>query len=290
MLLIILQHFRADLVAMHMRSKLVMILIAWVLGVAPSSAAERVLTLSFGDEPRRFTAADLLARSDAASITVPEDAAYRRAMTYRAVPLLGLIGDASSTDFDTFEARASDGFVSQIPASLVRKGGAGGSVAWVAVEDPAAPWPNLTGKGVSAGPFYLVWEHPERSNIGTEQWPFALAGLAGVGDPLSRWPQLAVDPALPDDAKERRGQASYIKNCMPCHRMKGAGHGEIGPDLGQPMNVTTYMTPSGIKAVIRNPKAVRTWPQQQMVGFDAASLPDSEVEALIAFLAHMATR
>ena len=77
---------------------------------------------------------------------------------------------------------------------------------------------------------------------------------------------------------------------MPCHRMKGAGQGEIGPDLGQPMNVTTYMTPSGIRAVIRDPKAVRTWPQQQMVGFDAANLPDADVEALIAFFVHMATR
>jgi hypothetical protein len=42
--------------------------------------------------------------------------------------------------------------------------------------------------------------------------------------------------------------------------------------------------------VIRDPKAVRTWPGQQMVGFDAKSLPDTEVDALIAFLAHMATR
>jgi cytochrome c1 len=42
--------------------------------------------------------------------------------------------------------------------------------------------------------------------------------------------------------------------------------------------------------VIRDPKAVRTWPQQQMTGFDKASLPDAEVEAIIAFLTHMAAR
>jgi mono/diheme cytochrome c family protein len=273
-----------------MRIRLLMLLIVWGLGVAPSSAAERVLTLSFGGELRRVTAAELLARPDAASLTVPDDVSYHRAMTYRAVPLLGLIGDASSLGFDTIEARASDGFVSMVPASLARKGASGGAVAWVAVEDPDAPWPNLPGQKVSGGPFYLVWEHPERSDIGTERWPFALAGLTGVEDAVRRWPQLAVDPALPDDAVERRGQAAFIKNCMSCHRMKGAGQGEIGPDLGQPMNVTTYMTPFGIRAVIRDPKAVRTWPQQQMVGFDAASLPDAEVEALIAFLAHMATR
>ncbi len=275
---------------MLMRIRLLMLLIAWALGIAQSSAAERVLTLSFGGELRHVTTAGLLARPDAASLTVPADVSYHRAMTYRAVPLLGLIGDASWLGFDTIEARASDGFVSQIPASLVAKGAAGGSVAWVAIEDPDAPWPNLPGGKVSGGPFYLVWEHPERSGIGSEQWPFALAELTGVEDPVRRWPQLAVDPALANDAAERRGQAAFIKNCMPCHRMKGAGQGEVGPDLGQPMNVTTYMTPSGIRAVIRDPRAVRTWPQQQMVGFDAKSLPDAEVDALIAFLAHMATR
>lgn len=72
--------------------------------------------------------------------------------------------------------------------------------------------------------------------------------------------------------------------------MKGAGEGEIGPDLGQPMNVTTYMTPAGLRALIRDPKGVRTWPQQQMTGFDEKSLPDAAIDALIAFLTHMAAR
>ncbi|MGE0053409.1 MAG: cytochrome c [Hyphomicrobium sp.] len=267
--------------------RLLILLVVWGLDVSSASAAERVLTLSFGGEARRITAPELLARADATTLSLPDDVSYHRAMTYRAVPLLGLI-EASSSGFDTIEARASDGFVSQIPMPLVAKGASGGAVAWVAVEDPDAPWPNLPGRDMSAGPFYLIWEHPERSNIGTEQWPFALVGLTGVEDPVRRWPQLAVDPALPDDAVERRGQKVFIKNCMPCHRMKGAGEGDMGPDLGQPMNVTSYMTRSGIRAVIRDPKAVRTWPNQQMVGFDAASLPDAEVDALIAFLSHMA--
>ena len=68
-------------------------IILFTLGVhaATASAAERVLTLSFGGEPRRITAAELLARPDAATVAVPNDVSYHRAMTYRAVPLLGLI-------------------------------------------------------------------------------------------------------------------------------------------------------------------------------------------------------
>jgi mono/diheme cytochrome c family protein len=257
---------------------------------SPSRAAERVLTLTFGDEIRRLTAEELLARPDAAFLTIPNDVTYRRAVTYRAVPLATLIGEAALIGFDTIESRASDGFVSQIPAALVRKGAEGGSVAWVAIEDPAAPWPNLPGQETSGGPFYLVWEHPERSGVATEQWPFALVALTGVADPVHRWPQLAVDPALPDTAPERLGQTSFIRNCMPCHRLKGAGLGEIGPDLGAPMNATHYITPAGLRALIRDPKAVRTWPGQQMMGFNETQIPDAELDALIAFLAHMAKR
>ncbi len=72
--------------------------------------------------------------------------------------------------------------------------------------------------------------------------------------------------------------------------MKGAGAADMGPDLGRPMSPTQYMTPEGLRALIRNPKAVRTWPQQQMPGFDATKLPDADLDALIAYLAYMAPR
>ena len=67
--------------------------------------------------------------------------------------------------------------------ALVEKGANGGSVAWVAVEDPARRGRSLPGKDVSAGPFYLVWEHPERSKVGTELWPYQTVAVAGVEFP-----------------------------------------------------------------------------------------------------------
>jgi len=80
----------------------------------------------------------------------------------------------------------------------------------------------------------------------------------------------------------------FTTQCMPCHRMKGAGAADVGPDLGQPMNPTQYLTAGGLRALIRNPKAVRTWPQQQMIGFDKTTVSDTELDALIAYLAYMA--
>ena len=177
-----------------MSVRILVLLVLWSLSAETCAAAERILTLSFGAQPQRVTAAELLARPDAAVLIIPKDVSYGREMKYRAVPLLGLIGDALTPEIDTIEARANDGFVSQIPSALVQKGSAAGALAWTAVEDPDAPWPNLPGQEFSAGPFYLVWENPERSAISREQWPFSLAGLSGVEDPITRCPNWPLTP------------------------------------------------------------------------------------------------
>ena len=124
--------------------------------------------------------------------------------------------------------------------------------------------------------------------MGSEQWPYQLASVTSVQSPARRWPQMAVDASLPADAPARRGQAVFTTQCLSCHRMKGAGAADVGPDLGQPMNPTQYLTPDGLRGLIRNPKAVRTWPQQEMPGFDEATLPEADLDALIAYLAVMA--
>ena len=81
----------------------------------------------------------------------------------------------------------------------------------------------------------------------------------------------------------RRGQEVFIVQCLPCHRLRGAGTGDLGPDLGQPMPVTVYFTKEGLKALIRDPAAVRSWPQMQMPGFKA-NMSDLDIDAVIAYL------
>ena len=271
--------------------RIMLALVCSVVGFASAALAADApkLTLSFGAEKQTFTAAELLARSDAATIEIPNDPSYGRAMSYRAVPLLDLMGDKIESNLDTIEGAALDGFVSQIPLALVVGGSsAGGSVAWIAVEDPANPWPPLADKTESAGPFYLVWEQPERSGVGSEQWPYQLTSLTGVESPAHRWPQMAVGADVPADAPARHGQAVFTAQCMPCHRMKGAGVGELGPDLGQPMGPTQYFQPEALRKLIRDPKSVRTWPQQVMPGFTPERLSDTDLEAVIAYLGAMA--
>jgi mono/diheme cytochrome c family protein len=251
---------------------------------APADAAPASLSIEFDGQTRHFSAAELLANPATQTLEIPRDASYGHAMRYRAIPLrelwLGLRTDVT----DTIEARASDGFVSQLPWSLVDPAATGGAVAWIAIEDPAHPWPNFPDKSYSAGPFYLVWEHPERSGVTSEQWPYALASLTGVSDPVRRWPQLSLGADVPAGDPSQHGQAVFLVQCLPCHRLYGAGAGDKGPDLGLPMPATVYLTPAGLKALLRNPAAVRTWPQQQMPAFDADTLPDADIDAVIAYL------
>src|SRR5262249_41164371 len=145
------------------------------------------------------------------------------------------------------------------------------------------------GKAESAGPFYVVWTGAAVATIRSEQWPYQLKRLASQSSPLEGWAALDVDPAVSATGPIRAGPAMYKTQCLPCHTMNGAGTGTMGPDLNQPMNPTRYMTREALRALIRDPKSVRSWPTMQMPGFAAEQMSDREIDQIIAYLAHMAT-
>src|SRR5512140_2188942 len=87
---------------------------SWSLAAAP------VLTV----DQKKYSAEELLGRADATSITVPNDVSYRRSMTYKVVPLRALLPAPRADRYDTLEAKATDGFVAQIPLDLVARGAA----------------------------------------------------------------------------------------------------------------------------------------------------------------------
>jgi mono/diheme cytochrome c family protein len=267
---------------------------ALLLGICMASEraapAQPVLTITAGVDTKHFTVGELLSRADLTRLEIPPNVDYKFSLTVKAVPLLDLLAAIPLEGFDRLEASAIDGFVAQIPLALIEAGKSGGSVAWIAVEDPNHPWPNLPGKNASAGPLYLVWQYPERSRVSSEQWPYMLDRLTAVQSPELRWPQLKADATLPGDAPARRGEEVFVTQCLPCHRVNRGGASDIGPDLGQPMAATDYLTEAGIRALVRDPKSVRTWPQQQMPAFPSTVLSDPDLNALIAYLSQIASQ
>lgn len=250
----------------------------------PVSAAQ--LHLELGDTSRQWSSAELLAHPQARDISIEQDVSYKRPMQYRAVPLAVLLQGVGANDH--LQAVALDGFAAELPAApLLQQGPAR---AWLAVEDPAKPWPAL-GKGKpSAGPFYLVWTAPQASGIRPEQWPFQIASIRRLASVEQRFPALLPDPKLPADNPVRQGFALFQQNCLACHRLNGAGDAQFGPDLNLPHNPTEYFQPAFLRKLIRDPQSLRTWPQAKMPGFTEAVLSEPELDALLAYLGHMAGR
>jgi len=259
------------------------LIVPLLLSLAWSTMAA-TLTIEKGRQVSELTTAQLLARKDARDIVVPGDVSYHATRSYRAVPLKALLADLAPGSHLQFVAL--DGFAAELPAGLL----AGKSEAWLAVEPPGKPWPRLSGDKPGAGPFYLVWLNPEAEHIGSEQWPYQIARIRILADPASRFPAMRPAPGLSPDDPVTRGFAVFQRNCISCHTLNGQGDAKLGPDLNIPHSPTEYLRDDMFRVLVRNPQDMRHWPQAKMPGFSRDALTDGDLDALVAYLKHMATR
>ena len=138
------------------------------LAAFAATAAEPVLTVTAGGRTATYTAAGLLAHPAAVTIAIPRDVAYKRRMTYQAVPVAALLNGVAPAASLRFTA--ADGFSATLQADALLATDDQAPRAYLALEPPDVPWPPLkAGDPASAGPFYLVWVHPERAMIVPEQ-------------------------------------------------------------------------------------------------------------------------
>lgn len=61
-------------------------------------------------------------------------------------------------------------------------------------------------------------------------------------------------------------------------------------DLNLPYNPTEYFQPQFLARYIRDPQALRQWPQAKMPAFPERVIDDQELRQLIGYLRHMAGR
>jgi mono/diheme cytochrome c family protein len=259
-----------------------------LLGVAACCAAEPTLTIASGSRTAIYTTAGLLALPTAATVTIPADVAYKRSMSYRAVPMAKLLDGVSAEDSVRFTA--ADGFVATLPAAALL-GREDAPTAYLAVEPADAPWPPLkAGATSTAGPFYLVWTRPEKGAVTPEQWPYQIARIDVVASITKRFPMLAPSPKLAANQPIRAGFLIFQTRCLACHTLNGGGDSTLGPDLNFPYNPTEYMRPEALRRMIRDPQSLHRWPGAKMPAFDRRTLSDRELGELLAYLRHMADR
>ncbi|MDG6404167.1 cytochrome c, partial [Pseudomonas quasicaspiana] len=94
-------------------------------------AAQLRIERSHGVET--WETSQLLVHPQIQTIKISEDVAYKRDMSYRAIPLAALLEGVTAQDH--LQAVATDGFAAEIPAAPVVQ--PKGSKAWLAIEDPA---------------------------------------------------------------------------------------------------------------------------------------------------------
>lgn len=266
-----------------MRRAIAFALLALLTAGHPVAAADDLLTIEVGDTTRSFAAAELLARRDAVEIHIVRDASYGGPMTFTGVPLAPLLEGLEFPADSVLEAVASDGFAAQLPPHLVFNTDPARAMPYVAIERPEKPWPPLPGQDKGPGPLYLVWAGNDLSAVRSEHWAWHLAKLAARDAPAKRWPQIAVDPALPPTDPLRAGQGLFVIQCMSCHRFNGAGSAEVAPELKLP---SVPMETSALGALLR----ATSDGGQFGHGLGSDKLSDGEIGLITDYLRHMAGR
>lgn len=266
------------------------VFLALALPIAAASAqAQAPPSLKVTDRvaTQTLTLRDLVANHTLVEITVP-DRIYGRPMTYRAIPMVDFLKNLKLGADDYLKATALDNFSVEIPVRLLRPATPLNVEAFLAIEDPANPWPappKETEKD-RTGPFYIVWRSTAPAHVSREYWTDQLASLTVTDSPLKRWPGLDVAATVPPADAIRTGLDRYVALCITCHKVHGIGGSgaAAGPDLAQPKSITETLDSATLKKFIRSPKSVR--PDSKMPKFDEAALSDDDLDAMIAWLAY----
>jgi mono/diheme cytochrome c family protein len=248
-------------------------------------AAEARLTIVADEQRLELSQSQLLSRRDIQRISVADSVYKQRFTQFKAIPIANLFSGFSIPELAVIQCNGTDGFSAILEKTRLLSADPKASKAYLAIEEPERPWPQLTGKSTSAGPFYLVWTDSQASSVGQEEWPFKIASFVVLSDPRRAYPN--IYPADDADLNVQSGFKSFQRNCFACHKMNGNGAASIGPDLNLPLNPTEYFEARVLASFIRDPGSVRTWPGMVMRGFSEAAIPNAELSDLIAYLRYM---
>ena len=254
---------------------------------AADAADGTTLTVNIGTQHRTLSRDALLNDPHLTSVTV-EDQNLKRRLTFKAIPVTELFrGQTVSPDASATTA-ASDGYVSHLPMRLLLGDRADGPRAWLAVEDPAAPWPTL--KGQDIGPFRLIWTAPpaKASVVNESLWTYSIVRIDIAALPGERFAAIRPAAGLPADGPVMRGFATFQRVCFSCHTLNRAGDANLGPDLNVPYSPVEYLGDEKLRHLIRNPQSLRWWPNARMSAIDEKTLSDAQLNDLLAYLHHMA--
>jgi mono/diheme cytochrome c family protein len=203
---------------------------------------------------RAFDRGEIAARFSPAKVEV-WDPSYKGKKRYRAVKLAPLL--QAGLGLSAAELRrqkllfvATDGYKVAIDGERLAVG-----EPYLALGDADhPPWTEIPGhRGISPGPFYVVWKAKQARDQKRFPWPWALATVRVAPKDLYA---KTVPVSSPAGGPARRGHKLFIRDCVRCHAINQQG-GNLGPDLNVPKNVLEYRSEQLLRAFIKNPKVYR---------------------------------
>lgn len=258
-----------------------------------TSEEEPRLSIISGKKIQYFSRSELLQSPALKTLEITKDPAYPEEIrTYKAVPLSSLFQSLRVDPTFTILFKCRDGFSAPINATKALNSDPLSSIAYVAIEEAKSPWPVLKNEKYAntAGPFYLIWEHPEKSKISNEDWPYQLTSFEIKAPIEKQYPNILPKPGLLEKNPIQKGYRAFLKTCFNCHTLNGDGSSFLGPDLNIPFNPTEYFKPQYLEKLVRDPQSLRHWSQSKMTAFDSTTLSNEELKNIILYLQHMSKR
>jgi len=257
-----------------------------------TSTPSRQLEIAYpGAAATKLSSEQLRQHPSTVSLVMSDAPAYPGVtLKLAAVPMKALLPSQYSRADMSIVFECLDGFAAAIPAARVLGESPDGARAFLAIEDPAAPWPLLKERpGTTAGPFYLIWKAADNGRPVSEDWPYQVTRIV-VKDLQGQFRGISPDSSVDSHSPITAGFQVFIANCSVCHTLNGVGDGHMGPDLNQPMNPTEYFRSGVFERYVRNPHAVLEWKGQRMPSFPVEVMTDAELAQLRSYLEYMAGR
>lgn len=259
-----------------------MICLSLILAGGARAADQPSLLFSVADKPERaLDLAQLRAELVTHDIEL-FDPSYQKTKRYRAFALKDVLkagfGDAwRNKDDSEVVFIALDGY--RAVSDREKLSEEGGYIVFADL-DVDSGWEIMGNKGLSPGPFYLVWLGDEQDTSNAYPWPWQLAEIALVRF-QDQYP--AVYPAgAPADSSVMRGYGLFKDRCVRCHAMNQQG-GKVGPDLNAPLSIVEYRSPMMIREFIRHPSRYRYTHMP-----DHEDFSDGDLDDLLDYLHHQA--
>jgi cytochrome c2 len=260
-----------------------------------NSNDDPALTIITPKEKKVLTRTQLLKTKNITQITMTNSRAYPGVkLNFTAIKLCDILRPLHIRKNDMVELITSDNFSSLVPAKVVMACTTKTSIAYLAIEPKQHPWPQLKYNNPdqynrdmsSAGPYKIIWLHPEKSYISNEYWAWKVKTIK-IHYKLNE--KIYLPAPSTKNLNIQNGYNAYVSRCLGCHTINRIGKAKIGPDLNVPVSaVKRFNNDNLLKKFIRNPQSVRAKKNDRMSGTSEQFLSNKDLDDLVLYLHYMA--